>query len=454
MGGIILIIMGFARLGSVIKYIPHPLIVGFTSGIALIIFSSQIKDFFGLEIPKVPTNFFMKWREYFLHFEKTSVYAFVIAAATTLIVFTWPKRWSRIPGSLVALVVSVIAVKYFNLPVETIGKRFGEIHSSFPSVSIPTINLETFEQLIRPAFTIALLGGIESLLSAIVADGMIGGNHRSNIELIAQGTANIFSSLFGGIPATGAIARTATNVKNGGRTPIAGIVHALTLLLIVLFVGQYASMIPMACLAGILVVVAYNMSEWHSFISILRSQRSDAAILLITFVLTVVIDLTVAIEIGMILAAFQFMRRMSKVSQVNIMTDSENEQADEDDPRAISKYEVPKGVEVFEIKGPFFFGAAFKFKEAMKRSQRKPKVLIIRMRNVPVIDTTGLKTIKEVFHQTKHDGTFFIISGIQPEPMEVFNKSGLIDEIGRENVVKNIEAALQRAHELLPPAKH
>jgi SulP family sulfate permease len=303
--------------------------------------------------------------------------------------------------------------------------------------------------LIRPAFTIALLGGIESLLSAIVADGMIGGNHRSNVELVAQGTANTFSSLFGGIPVTGAIARTATNVKNGGRTPVAGIIHAITLLVIVLFVGQYAAMIPMACLAGLLVVVAYNMSEWRSFIGILKSQRGDAAVLLITFLLTVIVDLTVAIEIGMVLAAFQFMRRMAKVSHVNLVTDAGDEEAEEDDPDAISRFRVPKDMEVFEIKGPFFFGAAYKFKEAMQRTKQKPKILIIRMHHVPVIDTTGVKTIREVYHQTKHAGTYFIITGIQPEPLAVFQKSGLIDEIGKENVVRNTEEALQRANEIL-----
>ncbi|MCX6291767.1 MAG: sulfate permease [Bacteroidetes bacterium] len=449
MAGVILIIMGFARLGSVIKFIPYPLVVGFTTGIALIIFSSQIKDFFGLQMENVPSNFFMKWRDYVWHFNKINLSAVVIGGITTVMVFAWPVKWSRVPGSLVALVLSVVAVKYFDLPVETIGKKFGEIKSSFPGISMPSISLESFEMLIRPAFTIALLGGIESLLSAIVADGMIGGNHRSNMELIAQGTANVFSALFGGIPATGAIARTATNVKNGGRTPVAGIVHAFVLLLIVLFVGQYASMIPMACLAGILVVVAYNMSEWHSFISILKSQRGDAAILLITFILTVVVDLTVAIEIGMILAAFQFMRRMAQVSHVNIVTDTSEEQADEDDPRAIVNYKVPKGVEVFEIKGPFFFGAAYKFKEAMQRTQKRPKILIIRMRSVPVIDTTGVKAIKEVYNQSKHAGTKFIISGMQPEPYEVFEKSGFIDEMGRENIVGNIEAALVRANEIL-----
>jgi SulP family sulfate permease len=447
MGGIILIVMGMVRLGSVIKFIPHPLIVGFTSGIALIIFSSQINDFFGMEIQHVPANFFMKWKEYFLQLQKINPYAVSLAAGTTLIVFFWPKKWSRVPGSLVALLLGVVTVNYFHLPVETIGKRFGEIHSSFPSLSFPAFDLDRFESLIRPAFTIALLGGIESLLSAIVADGMIGGNHRSNMELIAQGTANIFSSLFGGIPATGAIARTATNVKNGGRTPVAGIIHAITLLIIVLFVGQYASMIPMACLAGILVVVAYNMSEWHSFAAILKSQRGDATILLITFLLTVIVDLTVAIEIGMVIAAFQFMRRMSQVSHVNIV--SNEEESDDEDPRAITKYNVPQGVDVFEIKGAFFFGAAYKFKEAMTRTQRKPKILIIRMRNVTVLDTTGIKAIREVFHQTKHDGTQFIISGLLSEPQLIFEKSGLTDEIGRQNVVKSIEEALVRANEIL-----
>lgn len=451
MAGVIIMLMGFIRLGSVIKYIPHPLIVGFTSGIALIIFSSQIKDFFGLTMDSVPSNFFKKWEQYFNHLQSINIYSVVIATATVLLIFFWPGKWARVPASLVALVISVLAVNYFQLPVETIGKRFGEIQASFPSLSIPSVNFETIETLIRPAFTIALLGGIESLLSAIVADGMIGGTHRSNMELVAQGTANIFSALFGGIPATGAIARTATNVKNGGRTPIAGIIHAITLLIIVLAIGKLVAMIPLACLAGILVIVAYNMSEWHSFVGIVKSQRGDAALLLITFFLTVAVDLTVAIEIGMILAAFQFMRRMAHVTDINLMSEvGEEDEQDANDKRSISNYKVPKGVDVFEIKGPFFFGAAYAFKEAMQRSNsRKPKVLILRMRNVPVLDTTGIKTIREVFHQARHAGTKFIISGLQPEPYTLFERSGLLEEIGKDNLCEGIEAALKRAEEIL-----
>jgi SulP family sulfate permease len=304
MAGIMLVIMGFARLGSVIKFIPHPLIVGFTSGIALIIFSSQIKDFFGLDMGTVPADFLDKWKGYIHSFRSISYEAMLIAALTVAIVFLWPKITHKIPGSLIAILITTTAVHVLHLPVETIGSRFGNIPSSLPTPAIPKLDFSTIKNLIQPAFTIALLGGIESLLSAVVADGMIGGNHKSNMELVAQGTANIFSSIFGGIPATGAIARTATNVKNGGRTPVAGIVHAITLLLIMLFVGKWAALIPMATLAGILVVVAYNMSEWESFVSIIKGPRSDAAVLLTTFLLTVLVDLTVAIEIGMILAVF------------------------------------------------------------------------------------------------------------------------------------------------------
>ncbi|MEP6846989.1 MAG: SulP family inorganic anion transporter, partial [Panacibacter sp.] len=311
--GVLLIIMGLARLGTVIKFIPHPLIVGFTSGIALIIFSSQIKDFFGLQMGVVPADFLYKWESYFTHLESVNVYAAAMAAATVVIIFLWPRVTHKLPGSLIAILITTAAVEILHLPVETIGSRFGAIPSSLPKPVIPDLDFDTIKNLIRPAFTIALLGGIESLLSAVVSDGMIGGNHRSNMELVAQGTANIFSSLFGGIPATGAIARTVTNVKNGGRTPVAGITHAFTLLLIMLFVGKWAALIPMATLAGILVVVAYNMSEWENFISVLKGSRSDIAVLLTTFLLTVLIDLTVAIEVGMVLAAFLFMRKMIRI---------------------------------------------------------------------------------------------------------------------------------------------
>src|SRR5664279_235865 len=298
--GVMLIIMGLARLGAIIKFIPHPLIIGFTSGIALIIFSSEIKDFFGLKMGAVPADFLDKWKSYFVNFHSLNIYTVLIACVAIIIILLWPKVTHKVPGSLIAILVTTAAAQLFHLPVESIGSRFGAIPSSLPSPVIPHIDFATIKSLVRPAFTIALLGGIESLLSAVVADGMIGGNHRSNMELIAQGIANIFSSIFGGIPATGAIARTATNVKNGGRTPVAGIIHALTLLLIMLFFGKWAALIPLASLAGILVVVAYNMSEWQAFVSVLRGPRTDMAVLLTTFLLTVLVDLTVAIEVGMV----------------------------------------------------------------------------------------------------------------------------------------------------------
>jgi len=446
MAGIILVIMGLARMGSVIKFIPHPLIVGFTSGIALIIFSSQIKDFFGLNMGDVPADFISKWREYFFNFSSVNISAIAIAIGTILISILFPKITHKIPGSLVAILLSTFAVQYFHLDVETIGSKFGEITSSFPSPHIPDFDFSTIQQLIQPAFTIALLCGIESLLSAVVADGMIGGNHKSNIELVGQGAANIFSSLFGGIPATGALARTATNVKSGGRTPIAGIVHALILLLIMLVAGKWATLIPLSCLAGILVVVAYNMSEWRSFIAVLRTSKSDAAVLLCTFGLTVFVDLTVAIEIGMVLAVFLFMRRMTQISKVNVIT---KEMKDGDDDKAISKYKVPEGVEVFEVTGPMFFGAAYKFKEAMKLMENPPKILIIRMRFVPVIDATGLHTLEEVYKQAKNQGTKLILSGVQQRIYNELEKSRLLFQVGKANVCPDIDRALERAEKVL-----
>ena len=446
LAGIMLVAMGFARLGSVIKFIPHPLIVGFTSGIALIIFSSQVKDFAGLEMGAVPAEFVEKWEAYFHHFGSVNTWAVVIGAGTILVSLFFGKITRKIPGSLVAIVLSTLAVSYFQLDVETIGSKFGAIPSTFSMPHLPEFDFSKIQDLIAPAFTIALLGGIESLLSAVVADGMIGGSHKSNVELVGQGVANIVSSLFGGIPATGAIARTATNVKNGGRTPVAGIVHAITLLLIMLIAGKWATLIPLPCLAGILVVVAYNMSEWHSFIGVLRTSKRDAAVLLVTFGLTVFVDLTVAIEIGMVLAAFLFMRQMTQISNVNLITQEINEA---DDAKAISKYKVPAGVEVFEVTGPMFFGAAYKFKESLKLMAKPPKILVIRMRSVPVIDATGLHTLEEVFKQAKHQGTKFILSGVQPAVYRELEKSHLLELIGKENTCADIDAALLQAEMIL-----
>jgi sulfate permease, SulP family len=454
--GVMLILMGIARLGMVIKFIPHPLIIGFTSGIALIILSSQVKDFFGLQMGNVPADFIDKWISYFHSFKSIGLYALLIASITVLIIVFWPKVTHKVPGSLIAILVTTLLAYYFHLPVETIGSRFGVIPSIFPSPVIPHIDFATIKNLIHPAFTIALLGGIESLLSAVVADGMIGGNHKSNVELVAQGTANICSSIFGGIPATGAIARTATNVKNGGRTPVAGIVHAITLLLIMLFVGKWAAYIPMATLAGILVIVAYNMSEWESFISIIKGPKSDTAVLLTTFFLTVLIDLTIALEIGMVLAAFLFMRKMIKFSDVKVLTRQfEGGEGSDSDP--IAGHVIPKDVEVFEITGPLFFGAAHKFKDAIKYIEKTPKVLIIRMRRVPIIDATGIRTLEEVFKEAKHRGTKLILSEIHSEQvMEELKDARLLFAIGKGNITNTFDEALERCKIVLEgdPSHH
>lgn len=449
LAGLMLIIMGIARLGAIIKFIPYPLIVGFTSGIALIIFSSQIKDFLGLEMSEVPADFIEKWKSYLNYVQSVNIYALLIAGGTVAVIVLWPKITRKIPGSLVALLVATAAVQFLHLPVETIGSRFGSIESSFPSPVVPGIDFATIQKLIAPAFTIAMLGGIESLLSAIVADGMIGGNHRSNTELIAQGVANVFSSVFGGIPATGAIARTATNIKNGGRTPVAGIVHAITLLLIILFVGKWAALIPMAALAGILVIVAYNMSEWENFISVARGPRGDAAVLLTTFLLTVLVDLTVAIEIGMVLAVFLFMRNMIKFTDVHIMTGDIADQAESADENDIGNYVIPHEIEVFEINGPLFFGAAYKFKDAIKHIKKPPKVFIIRMRSVPIIDATGIRTLREIYKESKSRGTKLILSEVHSrQVMDELRSARLLFAIGKANVTDSFEAALKRSHEV------
>lgn len=451
--GIMLILMGLARLGTVIKFIPHPLIIGFTSGIALVIFSSQVKDFLGLKMTTVPADFLPKWNAYFNNLHSINLYATGIAAATIAIILLWPKINQKIPGSLIAILISTVVVQLFHLPVETIGSRFGNISSSFPAPDVPSVNFATFKHLIRPAFTIAMLGAIESLLSAVVADGMISGNHRSNTELIAQGGANIFSSIFGGIPATGAIARTATNIKNGGRTPVAGIVHSITLLLILLIAGKWASLIPIANLAGILVIVAYNMSEWKSFKFILRGPKGDVAVLLITFFLTVLIDLTIAIEVGIVLSAFLFMRNMIKSSDVSILT-NENEDEDFNYDFAEGKYAIPEDVEVFEIRGPLFFGAAYKFKDAMKYLKQHPKVLIVRMAHVPIIDATGIQTLKEIYKDCKKKHIKMVLSEVKSaQVLQELKDARLLFAIGKGNIHPTFEKAIERADILINEKK-
>lgn len=449
MAGIILIIMGIAKLGSVIKFIPHPVVVGFTSGIAVIIFTLQIKDLLGLRMGSLPSEFIGKIEAYAGHIGSVNPYALAIGAGSLILISLWPRVSRKIPGSLVALLAATIAVQLLHLPVETIGSKFGAIPSTLPAPSIPPLSFETIHRLIGPATTIALLAAIESLLCAVVADGMIGGRHRSNMELIAQGTANIASAFFGGIPATGAIARTATNVRNGGRTPVAGMVHAIVLLLIMLFFGQWATLIPLSCLAAILVVVAYNMSEWRSFKALLRNPRSDVIVLLTTFFLTVIFDLTVAIEVGIVLAVFLFMRRMATVTNVGVVTRELGEAEEADDPNAIDKRSVPEGAEVYEIHGPFFFGAAYKFEEAMGIVERPVRVRIIRMRDVPAMDSTGLHVLEQVHHNCRKQSITLIISEIHAQPLTALDHSGLMEKIGEENIIATIDAALNRARRIL-----
>lgn len=449
MAGAMLIAMGLLQLGTIIKFMPYPIVVGFTSGIALVIFSSQIKDFFGMQVAQpVPADFIAKWQYYFAHFDAVNWYAVAIGTFTVLISFLWPKVNKKIPGTLIALVISTLAVTFMHLDVETIGSRFGAIPNSLPSPIIPRIDFETFRLLLAPAFTIAMLGAIESLLSAMVADGATGGRHRSNTELIGQGIANIITPIFGGIPATGAIARTMTNIRNGGKTPVAGIIHAVVLLLILLFFGKLAGLIPMSCLAGILIVVAYNMSEWRSFKGLFRNSRSDVTVLLLTFFLTVIVDLTVAIQFGLLLAVLLFLKRMIETSGVEVIkmaVDDETGGIAED----AEQLSIPKGVEVFEVSGPFFFGVANKFEEAEQQVTRKPKILVIRLRRVPFMDSTGINNLRNFIRRTQKAGIKVIISGPQKSVYDALDKAGLITMVGTDNVCAEINSALTRANQLL-----
>lgn len=449
MAGFILVVMGFAQFGSMIKFIPYPVVVGFTSGIAVVIFSSQVNDFLGLGVESVPASFIDKWLVYFQSVTHINYASMGIALLALGIILYWPKVSRKIPGSIIAILVTTMIVHYFQLNVETIESRFGELHATISMPVLPHFDFATIKNLIAPATTIAILAAIEALLSAVVADGMIGGKHKSNMELVAQGVANIVSPLFGGIPVTGAIARTATNIKNGGRTPIAGIVHAITLLLIMLVFGKWAKLIPMPALAAILIMVAYNMSEYLVFIRLLKSPKSDVVVLLTTFGLTVIFDLTLAIEIGMVLSVILFMRRMVNVSNVAIINKDLADSDDFVDPNAIGTKVVPDGVLVYEIDGPFFFGAATKFKEVMRRVGSTPQIMILRMRNVPAIDATGLNLLSEIVRENKRENIHLIFSGMHAQPLNALKQYGLLDEIGRENVLTNIDDALNRSRQML-----
>lgn len=438
LAGIFLIGFGMLKLGSLIRFFPYPLIVGFTSGIALIIFTTQVKDFLGLDAVSLPADFLGKWSVYLSSLGQIKPWALILSASTVIIMIFSRRVTERVPGAFLAIVILTLISTIFSLPVETISSLYGEISGGFESIHLPSVNLHSLSDYIAPALTIAMLGAIESLLSAVVSDGMISSTHRSNTELIAQGIANIASGFAGGIPATGAIARTATNVRNGGRTPVAGMVHALTLLLIMLFLGRYAGLIPMPVLAGILVVVAYNMSEWRSFVRILRVPGADVAILLVTFFLTVFFDLTLAIEVGMVMAALLFMQRMSKLSNIYPV--------DEDHEVAENYSNLPTGLTVYEINGPFFFGAARQFTEVIREVGIKSKVMILRMRYVPFMDATGIRNFRDVVRDLKSKGVVLILSGVREEVSTVLMKAGFEKLIAPDHICDSYEEALRTAY--------
>ncbi len=449
MAGIFLILMGMLRVGTIIKYIPYPIIVGFTSGIALTIFTTQIKDLFGLQIAEVPASFVSKWIVYFQHFGTMDLWPLLIGLGSILIIVYTPKISKKLPGSLLAIIIMTVVallLKHYAgvTTIETIGDRF-TINPDLPKPEVPKITWDVFTKLMSPALVIAMLGAIESLLSAAVADGVIGDKHDSNQELVGQGIANMVCSLFGGIPATGAIARTMTNINNGGRTPIAGIIHAMVLLLIYFFLMPLAKYIPMSCLAGILVVVSYNMSEWRSFKAILKNPKSDITVLLVTFFLTVIFDLTVAIEVGILIACLLFMRRMSEVTKVSVETQEIDLNADSDLPYNNEHLIIPDRVEVYEINGPYFFGIANRFEEVMNDVGQHPAVRIIRMRKVPFIDSTGVHNLTNLCQKCLKKDIHIVLSGVNDKVLEVLTKAGFDELIGKENICSHITIALERA---------
>ena len=453
LAGLFLILLGVLRLGTIIRYIPYPIIVGFTSGIALTIFSTQIKDLFGLHIDgAVPADFIAKWVCYIHNFNTIDIATAIMGILSVVIIACTPMVSKKVPGSLVAIIVMTIAgivmTNYLGIHVDTIGDRFN-INPSIPEADLPVLSWDKIKELISPAITIAVLGAIESLLSATVADGIIGKKHDSNQELIGQGIANVLCPIFGGIPATGAIARTMTNINNGGKTPVAGIIHAVVLLLIYFFLMPYAKYIPMSCLAGVLVVVSYNMSGWRTVRELMHNPKSDTFVLWLTFILTVIFDLTVAIEVGLVLACMLCMRRMAETTQVSVLTDD-----DDIDPAAetdlaenpnIEHLSIPEHVEVYEINGPYFFGIANKFEEVMARMKERPTVRIIRMRKVPFIDSTGIHNLTNLIGMSKKEGIKIILSGVNDYVRDILNKNGFKELVGEENICPNINEALERA---------
>jgi len=455
MAGVFLILLGVLRLGTIIKYIPYPIVVGFTSGIAVTIFTTQVKDLFGMTIPSLPSDFIEKWGAYIYNIGTTDPWSALVGIVSVVIIAVMPRFSKKVPGSLVAIIVMTIAVALLKqyagvTSVETIGDRFS-INSTLPGAEVPELTWETIKGLVGPAVTIAVLGAIESLLSATVADGVIGDHHNSNTELIGQGIANIASPIFGGIPATGAIARTMTNINNGGRTPVAGIVHAVVLLLIFLFLMPLAQYIPMACLAGVLVVVSYGMSGWRSFLAMTKNNpKSDVTVLLLTFFLTIIFDLTVAIEFGLICASLLFMRRMAETTDVHAVLDEIDLNADADMQAGnLEHLTIPEGVEVYEINGPYFFGAGNRFEDIMARYGNRPKVRIIRMRKVPFIDSTGMHNLENMCLMSQKEGISVVLSGVNEKVDTVLRRNKFEQLLGAENICNHIDIALQRASEIV-----
>lgn len=454
MAGLFLVLFGLLRLGTIIKYIPYPIVVGFTSGIAVTIFTTQIKDLFGLTLPSNPSDFIEKWGVYLQNFNTIDPWCALIGVASVVIIAVTPRFSKKIPGSLIAIILmTIVALLLKNfagvLSIETIGDRFS-ISNELPAAQVPDINWETIKSLVSPAITIAILGSIESLLSATVADGVIGDHHDSNTELVAQGLANIASPLFGGIPATGAIARTMTNINNGGKTPVAGIIHAVVLLLIFLFLMPLAKYIPMACLAGVLVVVSYGMCGWRSFLELMKNPKSDVTVLLITFFLTIIFDLTIAIEVGLIIACLLFMKRMSETTDVKAITEEIDLNQDaEFSTGNLDHLIIPQGVEVYEINGPYFFGAGNKFEEIMASFGDRPKVRIIRMRKVPFVDSTGIHNLTNLCEMSKKEGIQIVLSGVREKVNGQLEHAGFYHLIGEENICSHINLALKRANEII-----
>lgn len=454
MAGLFLVLFGLLRLGTIIKYIPYPIVVGFTSGIAVTIFTTQIKDLFGLTLPSNPSDFIEKWGVYLQNFNTIDPWCALIGVASVVIIAVTPRFSKKIPGSLIAIILmTIVALLLKNLAgvlsIETIGDRFS-ISNELPAAQVPDMNWETIKSLVSPAITIAILGAIESLLSATVADGVIGDHHDSNTELVAQGLANIASPLFGGIPATGAIARTMTNINNGGKTPVAGIIHAVVLLLIFLFLMPLAKYIPMACLAGVLVVVSYGMCGWRSFLELMKNPKSDVTVLLITFFLTIIFDLTIAIEVGLIIACLLFMKRMSETTDVKAITEEIDLNQDaEFSTGNLDHLIIPQGVEVYEINGPYFFGAGNKFEEIMASFGDRPKVRIIRMRKVPFVDSTGIHNLTNLCEMSKKEGIQIVLSGVREKVNGQLEHAGFYHLIGEENICSHINLALKRANEII-----